>query len=151
MHLVSSVLMAALVAIGIVCFAGCSGEQAKPSMAAQIDANYTAAVHPASIPAADAKATLAKQAAILDGYWQTETTNIFAYWFGPKSIFVDAKFYADIENFAGFSAEIVKRTNLPTTDPQYLGDPVILNHYVQTFDAWIKIVKTDKDATTPQK
>ncbi|MDD4890330.1 MAG: hypothetical protein PHU85_10410 [Phycisphaerae bacterium] len=133
--------------LAIAFFSGCSGLQAMPGMARQIDANAAAAESvPASQPADAARERLAANAAVFDSYWRAATVNWLVYVLDKtRPIFCSPTFYGDLQNFAAHSAEIARRAGLPADDPLRLADADALR-YAQVERAWLVQVKKNKDA-----
>lgn len=98
--------------------ASCSGLIAKPDTARQIgDDVYLMTARVGTTQPAPA---IAENAVRFEFYHDTATVNLWAYLFGPKSLYVTAVIYGDLEKKAALSAEYdrrMKASTQPSTQP----------------------------------
>ena len=94
---------------------GCSHLQARGLMATAIDAHAAAAAE--LLPAATAGTTrvdvaittIVDNGQIFRSYADAKTTNLFAYWFGGKKLYVDATYARALDTMALLAEECARR------------------------------------------
>lgn len=117
-----------MLVLGLVAMAGCSQFQARGVIATDIDAKVATApaiisqVQAGTLSQADAQSLLAANATTMQSWADTKTTNILAYWFTAKLIFVNQDYSDDLDKAAvRFSAATRQAASQPADASYWVG------------------------------
>ena len=98
---------------------GCANFHARGDMANAIEANGLAATDDLAAPSFPpdvATARLNRNATIFKAYADAKTVNVFAYWFGGKTILVNGEYATRLDSDSTLAADTLRRaTSQPAT------------------------------------